>query len=66
MAEGTLKPVQFAERAAPIIPVLKRDGESVRICSDFKQIVNAAAKVDRYPLPKVEDFFVTLTRGKVF
>ena len=66
VAEGTLKPVQYAEWAAPIVPVLKSDGESLRICGDFKQTVNAAAKVDRYPLPKVEDLFATLAGGKVF
>ena len=65
VAEGTLKPVQFAEWAVPIVPVLKRDGESVQICGDFKQMVRAAAKVDRYPLPKVEDLFATLTGAKV-
>ena len=43
VAEGTLKPVQFAEWAAPIVPVLKREGESVWICGNFKQTVNAAA-----------------------
>ena len=66
VAEGTLKPVQYAEWAAPIVSVLKSDGESLRVCGDFKQTVNAAAKVDRYPLPKVEDLFATLAGGKVF
>ena len=38
----------------------------MRICGDFKQTVDAAAKVDRYPLPKVEDLLATLAGRKVF
>ena len=48
--EGILRPVQFAEWAAPIVPVLKSDKSSVRICGDFKQTVNQAAKLDRFIL----------------
>ena len=33
--EGTLEPVEMAEWAAPIVPVLKRDKNTVRICGDF-------------------------------
>ena len=31
-AEGTIEPMEFAEWAAPIVAVLKRDRSSVRIC----------------------------------
>ena len=64
--EGTLEPVQFAEWAAPIIPVLKSDKSSIRICGDFRQTVNPVSKLDRYPIPKVEDLFAVLAGGKVF
>ena len=33
--EGSLEPVQLADWAAPIVPVLKQDCSSVRICGDF-------------------------------
>ena len=65
VAEGILEPVQYAEWAAPIVPVLKSD-RSVRICGDFKQTVNKASSVDRYPLPKGEDLFATLSGGRIF
>ena len=47
---GVLKPVQFAEWAAPIVPVLKSDKRSVRICGDFSVTVNQVSKVDNYCL----------------
>ena len=64
--EGILEPIQFADWAAPIVPVLKSDGKSLRICGDFKLTVNRASKLDRYPIPKIEDLFATLMGGKAF
>ena len=61
-----LTPVQFADWAAPIVPVLKSDKKSVRICGDFKKTVNQASKVDKYPIPKIEDLFSSLAGGKAF
>ena len=64
--DGIIEAVQFSEWAAPIVPVLKSDKKSVRICGDFKQTVNRAAKLDRYPIPKIEDLFASLTGGQKF
>ncbi len=64
--EGVLEPVEHAEWAAPIVSVWKPDKKSVRICGDFKQTVNQASKLDRYPIPKVEDLFAMLKGGKLF
>ena len=63
--EGVIEPVQFSEWAAPVVPVLKRDG-SVRLCGDYKLTVNRAAKTDTYPLPRIEDLFASLAGGTVF
>ena len=63
--EGVIEPVQFSEWAAPVVPVLKRDG-SVRLCGDYKSTVNRAAKTDTYPLPRIEDLFASLAGGTVF
>ena len=59
---GVIKAVQFA---APIVPVRKRDGR-IRICGDFKVTINRAAKVEKYPLPRIEELFASLARGKLF
>ena len=64
--DGIIEAVQFSEWAAPIVPVLKADKKSVRICGDFKQTVNRAAKLDRYPIPKIEDLFASLSGGQKF
>ena len=64
--EGTLEPVEHSEWAAPIVAVLKQDKQSVRICGDFKQTINPVAKLDRYPIPKIEDLFAKLSGGKTF
>ena len=64
--EGTVEPVPFADWAAPIVPVLKADKSSVRICGDFSLTVNQVSKLDQYPIPKIEDLFATLSGGKAF
>ena len=46
--------------------MLKSDGKSLRICGDFQLTVNRASKLDRYPIPKIEDLFAALTGGKAF
>ena len=63
---GILTPVEVADWAAPIVPILKSDKKSVRICGDFKKTVNQASKVDKYPIPKIEDLFTSLAGRKSF
>ena len=65
VSEGILEPIQFSEWAAPIVPVVKRDG-SIRVCGDYKLTVNQVAQVDTYPLPLVQDIFASLANGKSF
>ena len=62
---GVIEPIEFLDWAAPIVPVLKDDGE-VRICGDYKLTANHASQLDTYPLPRVEDLFATLAGGKTF
>ena len=47
------------------MPVVKQDG-TVRICGDYKVTVNKAAKVDTYPLPRVEDLLASIGNGEKF
>ena len=63
--EGWLELVQYADWAAPIVLVLKKNG-FVWLCGDFKVTVNKVAWVDRYPIPRVEGLLSKLTGGQCF
>ncbi len=53
VAEGTLEPVEYSDWV--IVAVLKADKKTIRICGDFRTTVNAVSKLNRYPIPRVED-----------
>ena len=65
LALGVIRPVQFSDWAAPIVPVLKGD-RRVRICGDYKVTINRAAKLEKYPIPRIDELFVSLSGGKMF
>ena len=56
----------MADWATPIVPVVKADRSSLCVCGDFRQTVNPAAKLDRYPIPGVEDLLAGLEKSKSF
>ena len=60
-----IEPVQFSYWAVPIVVVLKSDKECSHM-RDFKLTVNTASKLDRYPIPKIDDLVVTLAGGQKF
>ena len=64
--QGVIEPVKYSEWAAPIVPVLKSDQSSVRICGDYKMTINQVAKPDCYPIPMIEDLFASLSNGERF
>ena len=60
-----IQPVRFSDWAAPIVPVMKGNGR-VRICGDYKVTINRAAKLENYPIPRIEELFASLAGGKAF
>lgn len=64
--EDILEPVEFFEWATPIVPIVKSDGKSIRICGDYKVTINRVAKLDNYPIPKTEDLLATRGGGVEF
>ena len=56
VVERTIEPVQFADLAAPIVPVFKQDKVLVRIGGDFKLTVNQSSKLDHYPIPRMKTY----------
>ncbi|XP_061570024.1 uncharacterized protein K02A2.6-like [Cololabis saira] len=63
--QGIISPVKFSEWATPIVPVVKKNGD-VRICGDFKVTINPALCVEKYPIPRIEDLFASLSGGQQF
>ena len=65
LALEVIQPVQFSDWAAPIVAVMKPDGR-IRICGDYKVTVNQAAKLEKYPIPRIDELFASFASGKVF
>ena len=64
-ANGIIVPVKFSSWAAPVVPVIKRDG-NVRLCGDYKLTINSVANTEVYPLPRIDELFAAVSGGKVF
>ena len=62
---GVISPVQSSPWAAPVVPVLKKNGK-IRLCGDFKLTINQASPIETYPLPRVDELFSNLAGGKYF
>ena len=46
-----------------VVLVPKAEG-TIRLCGDYKVIINPQLEVDQYLLPKPDDIFATLAEGK--
>ena len=65
VARGIIESISHSEWAAPIVPVLKPDKKSIRICADFKKLNNNLL-IDKYPLPKIDELMTELRAGNIF
>ena len=52
-----------SEWAQPIVVVPKKGSSEVRLCIDFRK-VNQVAKLDSYPLPRIEDLIDKMAQAK--
>ena len=48
---GVFRPITHAQWAAPLVPVLKSDKCSIRLCGNYKVTINGAAQADQYTMP---------------
>ena len=62
---GIMYPVSHSDWATPVVPVPKKDG-TVRLCGDFKVTLNKFLNCEKYPLPKIDEIFADISRGKFF
>lgn len=65
LRENIIESVEHSDWAAPIVPILKSNGE-IRICGDFKVTCNREVKIDCYPIPAIDDLYAKLSGGKLF
>src|SRR5690606_34036830 len=63
--DDVLEKVESSDWATPIV-VVPKSNNRVRICGDFKVTVNKNIRVDRHPMPRVEDIFNKLQGGLTF
>ena len=61
VAEGVIAPVESCKWAAPIVPVMKQDGQ-VRICGDSELTAYPATDL---PLPKIKELFDAFAGGEI-
>lgn len=61
--QGIIEGTPHSDWATPIVPVIKADGVSLRICGNFHTTANAALKTEWYPIPRIEDMYATLVGG---
>lgn len=63
---GVLTKCDSSDWGTPVVPVLKDDGKSIRLCGDYKITVNKYVKEVRHPLPRIEEVMAKLNGGKLF
>ena len=63
LAQGVVQP-SHSPWASPVVLVTKKDG-STRFCVDYRRL-NAATKLDVYPLPRIDDCFDLLANNQWF
>ncbi|GJU76200.1 putative reverse transcriptase domain-containing protein [Tanacetum coccineum] len=56
--------IQFLTLGAPVLFVKKKDG-SFRMCIDYRELNKLTVK-NRYPLPRIDDFFDQLQGSRVY
>ncbi len=62
---GIISSVKTAKWAAPIVPVVKKNG-TVHLCGDYKTTANKALLPKTYPLPKVDELVTALAGGEAY
>lgn len=63
--EGILTKISYSEWGTPVVPIIKPDG-TVRLCADYKVTVNRAVENCSFPIPRTEDIFASIGKGKIF
>lgn len=65
IAKGVLERVQESRWASPVVIVPKPNGE-IRICIDPKRTLNPFLEDNIYPIPRIDNIFAEIGRGKFY
>ncbi|KAF2890922.1 hypothetical protein ILUMI_15251, partial [Ignelater luminosus] len=65
-AEDIITKVENNDWGTPLVPVLKADGKTLRLCADYRVTVNKYLDDIQYPFPRAEELFVALQGGEQF
>ena len=49
-AQGIIEHVTHSDWATSVVPVVKSNGTSIRLCGDYKVTINSVCKTDMYPI----------------
>lgn len=64
--QGVLVQVPDSKWGTPIVPILKKDSNSVRVCVDYKVTINRFLKNHKVEIPNIDDIFAKLNGGVYF
>nr|CAD2171880.1 unnamed protein product [Meloidogyne enterolobii] len=62
---GAIRPIEFADWAAPILAVKKANGK-IRVCIDYSTGLNEALELNKYPLPTPQEIWSEMHGNKIF
>ena len=62
---GVIKKVKTSKWASQIVVAPKTD-RNIRICGDYKSMVNTCVEDRTYPLPTADDIYAKLANGRYF
>ena len=63
--QGVIEPVRYADFACPLVIAKKPDG-NIRVCGNYKVTANKILRVEKYPIPSLEDLLMSLQGGQKF
>ncbi|GBP19532.1 Uncharacterized protein K02A2.6 [Eumeta japonica] len=56
--EDILEKVAYSQWRTPVVPVIKQNGK-VRLCADYRATLNKNIEDDNYPIPRIEEIFLS-------
>lgn len=62
---GVISQIESSELGIPLVPILKSDVK-IKLCVYYKVTINKFVQDVKYPLPRIEEIFQKVSKGKEF